>query len=190
LFPHDPSIEHEPSGVLKTEYNLDNQGYINYSGPIAVDSEGSHTLLYKTTDKAGNKEQEQELSFIIDTTSPEIISSNDGMVYIQNQQVQTDFSCIDTNLISCDSDVGIRLDTYTLGVHTFTVSAADAAGNQRHRTVNYKVFGFNNLFSPVVLNGKTFKKSSTIPVKFQLIDGQGNFLGNLSVQLFIDPTPE
>lgn len=68
-----PGHESETSGVLKTQYNLDNAGWIDYASttPIAVSTEGSHTLVFFSTDRAGNNESEQSISFTIDKTPPE-----------------------------------------------------------------------------------------------------------------------
>jgi uncharacterized repeat protein (TIGR01451 family) len=48
------------SGVARTEYNLDNAGWLPYPGPIAV-SAGAHTLRYRSVDVAGNQEPEKTL---------------------------------------------------------------------------------------------------------------------------------
>ena len=70
----DPVIkgeETETSGLLKTNYNLDNTGYKIYSMPASVSGEGQHSLKFFSTDKAGNNEMEQSVTFIIDKKSPE-----------------------------------------------------------------------------------------------------------------------
>lgn len=74
LSAEDPVITgHEPetSGVLSTTYELDGQGEQVYSGPINISNEGAHTLTFFSTDRAGNNEQPQTLTFTIDTTPPE-----------------------------------------------------------------------------------------------------------------------
>jgi len=71
----DPVItgqELETSGILKTNYNLDDVGYQTYSAPINISTEGQHTIKFFSTDKSGNNEIEQSISFIIDKTSPEL----------------------------------------------------------------------------------------------------------------------
>lgn len=64
------------SGVLDVEYNLDNSGYQKIAGEIAniiVSGEGTHTIKFFSTDKAGNNETEQIITFTIDKTPPEAI---------------------------------------------------------------------------------------------------------------------
>jgi hypothetical protein len=63
------------SGILQTHYSLDNGAYQDYSSttPITTISEGSHVLKYFSTDRAGNNEEEQTLTFMIDKTAPEAV---------------------------------------------------------------------------------------------------------------------
>ncbi|OGI78974.1 hypothetical protein A3F19_03055 [Candidatus Nomurabacteria bacterium RIFCSPHIGHO2_12_FULL_37_29] len=74
----DPIItgqENQTSGVLKTSYNLDNASYQTYlpSNVININTEGHHILKFFSTDKAGNNETEQSLTFTIDKTAPEFV---------------------------------------------------------------------------------------------------------------------
>jgi hypothetical protein len=58
----------ENSGVLDIEYNLDNAGFKKIDGDkveVIVLGEGEHTIIFFATDKAGNNETEQTLSFEI-----------------------------------------------------------------------------------------------------------------------------
>jgi len=63
------------SGILSTYYNLDNKGYTKYlpSTEIKITGDGSHTLMFYSTDKAGNNEKEQKINLTIDTTPPEAL---------------------------------------------------------------------------------------------------------------------
>jgi hypothetical protein len=54
---------------------------------------------------------------------------------------------------------------------TFAVSASDNAGNHANQSVNYMVtFGVRGLFDQT----KAAKSGSTIPIKIQLVDANGN----------------
>ncbi len=64
--------EMQTSGVLKTQYNLNQQGWVDYSSPFVLENEGDYTLEFFSTDKAGNNESVQTLHFIIDKTAPEL----------------------------------------------------------------------------------------------------------------------
>jgi hypothetical protein len=48
------SANDDDSGVDKVEYSLDGQPYTAYTKPFAVNQPGSHTVLIRATDKAGN----------------------------------------------------------------------------------------------------------------------------------------
>ncbi|MDX6487241.1 MAG: hypothetical protein QOF43_2394, partial [Gaiellaceae bacterium] len=69
-----------------------------------------------------------------DTTLPTVTltTPGQGASYARNAVVNASYSCADeTALASCVGDVadGAAIDTATLGNHTFTVTATDAAGN-------------------------------------------------------------
>jgi hypothetical protein len=58
----------EASGVLSISYNLDGAGYQVANGSeakISVSGEGQHKITFFATDRAGNNETEQTLSFEI-----------------------------------------------------------------------------------------------------------------------------
>mgnify|MGYP001557968578 CR=1 FL=1 len=60
------------SGILKTEYSLDNgQSWNVYTSPFAIAQEGTVAVLYKSIDKAGNVEIEKTSTVKIDKTPPE-----------------------------------------------------------------------------------------------------------------------
>ncbi|MFE9424935.1 OmpL47-type beta-barrel domain-containing protein [Kitasatospora sp. NPDC006697] len=41
-------------GVARTEYDLDGGGWTGYTAPLTLTAEGTHTLLYRSTDRAQN----------------------------------------------------------------------------------------------------------------------------------------
>jgi len=72
----DPVVNNDSgqtSGVLKTVYSLDNSATTTYQSAISVTSEGAHTISFFSTDKAGNNEQPQTITFTIDKTAPEAV---------------------------------------------------------------------------------------------------------------------
>ncbi|MFC9331063.1 OmpL47-type beta-barrel domain-containing protein [Kitasatospora sp. NPDC057015] len=58
------------SGVARTEYDVDGAGWTAYSGPIRLDSPGSHTLSYRSVDRAQNTEPTGTLPVRIDREPP------------------------------------------------------------------------------------------------------------------------
>jgi pimeloyl-ACP methyl ester carboxylesterase len=68
------------SGVLETEFSMDNgDTWQTYANPLVFVQEGSTTLLYRSTDRAGNTEKANEKIIRIDTIVPEIILSFDRL---------------------------------------------------------------------------------------------------------------
>lgn len=105
----------QTSGVLDTKYNVDNAGYQTYDSSFVVSGEGQHTLKFFSTDKAGNNEPEQAVTFTIDKTAPEF--------NIQFSPDLKDLVFSGTDNVSAGSAVNVfdNDDTITL---------TDEAGNQ------------------------------------------------------------
>ncbi|MBK9714725.1 MAG: PxKF domain-containing protein [Kouleothrix sp.] len=122
-----------------------------------------------------------------DTTPPSITITTpaDGATYTLGQVVNADYNCQDeaggSGLVSCVGDVpnGSPIDTSSVGAKTFTVNAADSAGNTSSLTRSYSVVfntSFGNNFggpidSPPVLN--SMKAGGGVPVIFDLGGDRG-----------------
>jgi uncharacterized protein YjdB len=62
-----------PSGVAKTEYSLDNgTTWQLYTSAVTFDTQGQISMIYKSTDKAGNVEPPQTLGFTLTTTAVKV----------------------------------------------------------------------------------------------------------------------
>lgn len=59
------------SGVQKTEYQVDGNGYQNYS-EFTIPNDGYHTINFKTTDNVNNVESEKTSNVFVDNVAPEI----------------------------------------------------------------------------------------------------------------------
>ncbi|MBI4089568.1 MAG: hypothetical protein HY424_02565 [Candidatus Levybacteria bacterium] len=67
-----PQDESTGSGILKTEYSLDNGETVNvYDGPFIITEEKINKLKFRSVDNAGNEEDPKELEIKIDKTPPE-----------------------------------------------------------------------------------------------------------------------
>jgi hypothetical protein len=125
--------------------------------------------------------QTQEMTFDLDVDAPaiEITTPADGAVYPAGSELTADYACTDagSGVTRCEGTVasGEPIDT-SLGSHTFTVEAEDAAGHTSSRTVTYEVrYAFDGFRSPVQ-NEPTVnvaKAGSAVPVKFGLGGDQG-----------------
>lgn len=124
----DPIVNSDPSrtsGVLRTRYSLDGGADESYStsSPIIISAEGQHTITYFSTDRAGNNEQEQTVSFVIDKTAPEFV--------IEFNPSIKDLQFTGTDNISSSSDINI-LDQDSL------ITLTDQAGNISQITLKDK----------------------------------------------------
>lgn len=61
-----------PTDISSTSYSIDGAPSIFYSSPFAIFADGTHTIQFKSVDKAGNVETVKSVTFIIDSTPPTI----------------------------------------------------------------------------------------------------------------------
>ena len=115
--------------------------------PLDTSRLGPVPVTVTATDGAGNVTTVTHTVTVVDVTAPaiSITTPADGAEYARDAVVNADFSCSDepggSGVDSCEGDVpdGDPIDTSTIGEHTFTVDAADNAGNTRSRSVTYTV---------------------------------------------------
>ena len=102
------------------------------SQPFAIaDGPGGLWFSEMAANKVGR------LHVVLDDTPPVVTVSSpvDGALVTRGALLAADYSCADedggSGLVSCDGDVadGAMLDTTTVGSHTLSVEAVDAAGN-------------------------------------------------------------
>ncbi len=155
---------------------------------------GSHSFSVNARDGAGNETSVVHAYTVLpppDTIAPtiDLRSPADGATYVVGEQLLADYDCLDdggSGVQSCAGDVadGEAIDTSTAGDFSFTVHAADTAGNTAVRTVAYTVdeedtgggFEFEGFFSPLddappALN--RIKAGKDVPVRFRLGGDQG-----------------
>lgn len=112
------------SGIDVTEFAVDGAPFAKYTAPIAITTEGIHSLLYRSRDRAGNLESTQTLTVKIDKTAPEAF-------------LQFDATTHDLALFGRDTLSGVVLGPVApqsvipgTGQHeTRTYHVADLAGN-------------------------------------------------------------
>lgn len=81
--------ESSGSGILKTEYSLDNGHTIQvYTIPFTLSQEGTNKLKFRSIDKAGNEEIAHEIEIKIDKTPPMVtLSSNPNILWPPNKKL-------------------------------------------------------------------------------------------------------
>lgn len=60
------------SGVNHTRYRINGGAWKTYREPFAIDTDGEHTVTYRSTDLAGNQENTSTISLKIDTEAPAV----------------------------------------------------------------------------------------------------------------------
>jgi hypothetical protein len=166
---------------------------------ITISTEGTGQSVTGTaTDKAGNSASTTVSGINIDKNLPQITINTpaNGGVYILNQTLVADWSSADSlsGLASATGTLpsGAAIDTSTVGLKTFTVTATDNASNTATQTASYTIsYNFPGILPPVRTDGSSiFKLGSTVPVKFRIADANGNYVSiavaNLTYQKITD----
>ncbi|HEX8351480.1 MAG TPA: proprotein convertase P-domain-containing protein [Pyrinomonadaceae bacterium] len=169
------------SGVRHITYSATGAQVIpetTVSGPstsLTVAAEGVTTVSFRATDAAGNVEATKSVTVMVDKTAPTVvITSPSAANYMLNQAVAAGYACADggSGPATCvgTAPVGGGVDTSTGGAHTFTVTAADVAGNAATASVVYNVANDQTYDIRLLYDaGKAHKSGSTIPVKIQVL---------------------
>jgi hypothetical protein len=148
-------------------------------------AEGVHTVTVTATDGAGNVGS-ASVTYTVDNTAPVVTFTAPAAnaQYILGQTVLANWTATDdlSGIFSAAGTVpsGSPIDTGTVGTKTFIVTATDNAGNTVTNTITYYVrYVFGGILQPINPDGSSiFKLGSTVPVKFELRDANGNFVTN------------
>lgn len=167
-----PGQENQTSGLLKTQYNLDNLGWSDYSSTtsIQVTAEGIHTISFFSADKAGNNEEPQTITFTIDKTPPEfVVQFNPLSQELQFTATDAATTFIATSTASAKwpqafqpshKNGGKSRNNKDNGYYpTNTVTATDAAGNiaiLAYKNNTDKKHRLEVEFKSISYNGKLF----------------------------------
>lgn len=122
---------------------------------------------------------------IIDNVAPSVNINNPVAAnYALNQSLQANFNCFDSEsgIASCVGTAanGALLDTASVGIKTFTVTAVDRAGNQSIQTVTYNVV-YN--VTPLFDQTKTHNAGSNIPIRLKIVDANAVNHSAANIQL-------
>jgi pimeloyl-ACP methyl ester carboxylesterase len=141
------------SGILKTEYSLDNGSiWIKYDKPFSISEEGTTTIIFQSTDRAGNVEINKEQIIKIDKNEPDIdtIIPYDGQEFFRSDVLEIVYDINDgqsgtasVNLSVDGKKVApiISLAKYSLGEHVIKIEAEDAAGNKATIKISFSIVG-------------------------------------------------
>jgi hypothetical protein len=161
-------------------------------------TDGTFTASGTATDNAGNSASVSFGPIQIDKTAPTLAASvSPNPVYLNGTATATANATDDGSGIASQSCGTVS--TNTVGTQTVTCTATDNAGNTATTTVSYKViYRFDGFLQPIndTAHPQTcgspcvisiFKGGSTVPVKFQLKDANGNIVEAGSLPIWIAP---
>jgi YVTN family beta-propeller protein/probable HAF family extracellular repeat protein len=119
---------------------------------VGAELPGGTTLTCTATSAGGSASL--SITILKDGTPPDIVSAIDGATFERGAIVTADFGCTDTiSVASCTAPIAVHsaLDTSTVGEFSFVVTAIDAVGHRRERTITYFVAPATTAFywSPV-----------------------------------------
>lgn len=204
--------EPNSNGWNKTDVSVnwtcadDTSGIVDTEISKTITSQGQdQSTTGVCTDKAGNTNENTQSGISIDKTDPSItitVPENDKTYILHsstnaNWQTSDELSGIADQTGTTPS--GSTIDTNTVGAHDFTVSATDKAGNTKTQKITYKViYRFDGFLQPINDTGHTdtcgtnctisiFKGGSTVPVKLQLKDANGNIIQSTNPPQWINP---
>jgi hypothetical protein len=117
-----------------------------------------------------------------DFTLPTInLTSPTNATYLLGALLVADYSCTDASgIATCEGTTadGATVDTSTVGSFTFTVNATDIWGNAAETSATYNVgYAICALYN----TAQPANSGSTIPVKLQICDAEGNNISTSSI---------
>lgn len=184
------------AGWNNTDVSLTWQCTDSLSGPVvnqvaqSLSAEGAaQNAIGTCADLAGHTASNTQSGINIDKTSPtsQITTPANGAVYVLNGIVNAAYGCADalSGVSACVGPVapGAAVDTATVGDKTFTVNAADAAGNQSAASHSYTVqYAFSGFSNPIVAMPavNTANAGKTVPVKYSLRDVNNAVISDLT----------
>ncbi|MBI2595940.1 DUF1080 domain-containing protein [Candidatus Daviesbacteria bacterium] len=159
------------SGVLKTEYSLDNgQSVQTYTRPFTVSVEGLSKLKFRSVDNAGNGEFPQETGIKIDKTPPEA-------KIIYNPQLQNINILGTDNLSAVDvSDSGNGLVNLTDEAGNQTQLAVEPKNQNKKDWLELKSLSYN--LSPPITFDKTYLEAKDNLDQKIILSGDGKLTAN------------
>jgi len=137
------------SGVAKTEYKIDGGSWTTGSS-VTVSSDGDHTVLYRSTDNAGNVEADKSVHVKIDTGAPvtTVDSGGEDLTLWHNHAVTLTFAATDPQGVAKTEyavdggawTTGSSLTVSGDGDHTVLYRSTDNVGNvEADKSVHVKI---------------------------------------------------
>jgi hypothetical protein len=154
-----------PAGVTVTSCT----GPVANGAPIDTATLGSHTFTVNAQDSDGGAATQSANYTVALAPSIAIVSPPSGAMYARGQAVAAVYSCsapAPAGVTACAGPVanGARIDTSTLGSHTFTVNARDTDGVTATKTTGYTVLAAATpIVSGAGQTAGTWRENDTLP---------------------------
>ncbi len=196
-----------PSGVNHTEYRIDGGQWQTYSSAFTLNTEGTHTIYYRSIDNVGNTEADKVTTVILDKTPPQTtISTSDPLSIVSPK---TKFTLSSTDNLSGVQEISYSIDggswkTYmanfslsgmSAGEHTIAYKAKDNIANEETEnsiTVTLIVIEVSKSVSAIessVLAG-VWSDNSDSEQKQADINNLNSILSSLGINYYIAPTED
>jgi len=170
------TAEDDRSGAIVTQYSLNGGAATVYTAPVAIQTEGIHTISFFSTDAAGNTEANKSIQVKLDKTAPSAVLTQSGQPVKDVTDAETLlFALTGTDALSGVAAQKLLLDgkeinngqpikaaDLGIGTHTVQYSVADAAGNSVENSVSFKVNAGASLSQVTLAVYKTTLKPAEI----------------------------
>jgi hypothetical protein len=171
-------------------------GVKSYTEAQPFSTSGTHDYSGVAKDGAGNESTAVSGSVKVDATYPVVgISGLKDQVVLKSSQSITVTASDAHSGLAKDPNGTVSLDTSSVGRKPIIVTAVDNVGHETLQTYYYSViYGFSGFLQPINNTAhqtgadvSTFKAGSTVPVKFQLKDANGNVVQPAKAPEWTDP---
>lgn len=143
----------DTAGALTTKISLNGGAAAPYEAPVVIQTEGTNTVAYSSTDAVGNEETLKSLQVKLDKTAPTAVLTQSGHAVGDVTDADTlTFVLAGTDALSGVAEQTLTLDgavissgqsiaagSLTQGTHTVGYHVVDAAGNAAQATVPFHV---------------------------------------------------
>lgn len=177
------SADDYESSLKEIQYSVDGSALQVYDGPIKLNTEGRHIIVYRAVDRTGNISNEEIYSVIVDGTPPDGLASvvgpvfmKDGTIYITTNSTvvlwaEDNLSGVDKIFVSLDGSGYIAYtEPMAIGEEGYHSASAYAVDNVGNRTPEFAVEGYVDSTPPevhitpegnfVVVNGQNYANRS------------------------------
>lgn len=132
--------EDDASGVQTIRYRLDSGDFETYTQPIAVESEGFHSVEFYADDQVNNREQTKTIEFYVDTTPPVINTMySSKATFDPNRNMKVIPRRASIFLAAFDEQTDLQTLTYSINGKESVPYSGPIKGFDSNETLNIKI---------------------------------------------------